>query len=659
MTLIYTLIIERYTRSGGTPFIDYDCNGTLSDPNGIWGFEEPALRYLDGTGKISGEFTEDFNNGSGFPSFMAMTFKNNDASLDQRPTSFCGQTLSSSDWYTANNPSSAYNQKWFEYVEGIQNYLDNKGYLDKAYYYFANEPNTQEAYDAVAWYSQELKKVAPNLKLMVSEEPRPEIYNHPTYTGSKVDIWLPVLNNYNPTISHERERDYNEESWIYFLHGTRPPYFNPVTLDHPGIESKLTGWFLWKYRVRGIAYYSLNNWSQNPWTHPLNSNHNGDLFMFYPPSVSNDNIAFGSNGHRFVPSIRLELMRESLEDYEYLYLLSGGEKPQIDVSNAADSQVDKIIGGLTSYTRDDEFMYNLRRLIGLKIGGEIASIPDIYPTGDHPRSQGEPGNYYINFQDPNGSPATSYTEGGDGYCIFNGKDYLQIGTNNYDETKGYGWYAPNDVNWMMRYDQWFDNGNELQKSMIYSDWGRQATFEFDLPNGDYNVTASIGHRSGPYSKQYVTVEGVKLFEAASTHNSVLVTTKEVTVTDKKLTLEMGAPENNEYTMLNYLNIEAKLTSSIEKGNETEIIVPEVFPNPFNSDIKIFVYLNQPEKVQVDILNMQAQVVAHVLKGELTGSKNTIYWDGKTSNGVEVAKGIYFCRVIIGGNKANTIKCLKK
>ena len=42
------------------------------------------------------------------------------------------------------------------------------------------------------------------------------------------------------------------------LEGTKPPFFNPITLDHPGIESKFTGWFLWKYRIEGIAYYAMN-----------------------------------------------------------------------------------------------------------------------------------------------------------------------------------------------------------------------------------------------------------------------------------------------------------------------------------------------------------------------------------------------------------------
>jgi hypothetical protein len=533
--------------AGGTfaqPYIDYDCaTHALTDNDGSWGFEDPAERYVAGTGLLNGQFATPFNGGAGFNTFMAASFANNDSSLDQRPSPFCGLTRSASDWL--NNPTSAYNQAWFAYVTAMQTYLGSLGYLDEAYHYFANEPQDQADYNAVAWYSRYAHAAAPNLKLMVSEEPKPEIYNQ---TGAHIDIWLPVLNNYDPIVSHDRAVNHGEDTWIYWLYGTRPPYFNPITLDHPGIESKFTGWFLWKYRLRGIAYYSLNDWSKNPWTQPMTDGHNGDTFMLYPPSESNSAIAYGSNGHRFVPSIRFELMRDSLEDYEYLYVLSGGQ-PEVNQTNAADAQANKIIAGLTSYTRDDEFMYNLRRLIGLRNGGEISVIPDINPPPTHPRAVGPPGNYYINFQDPAGQPTANP-------LIVNGHTYLKIGGNDYaaDTSLGFGWYAPPDVHWLTTY---LGSGpNVLQRSILYSDWGRPATFEFDLPNGEYNVTLSVGWQSGTYSHQKVDIEGVSFVndEATTPANPYLVRTKRVTIGDNKLTLAMGIFD--EYTMLNYLDIEA-------------------------------------------------------------------------------------------------------
>jgi hypothetical protein len=526
--------------SRGFPYIDYDCTSkTFTDNDGIWGFEQPADKYLNGNG---------FNDGTGFPSFMAATFRNNDSSQDQRPDEFCGQTRSEADWYAANNPNTPYNQQWFSYMTAMQNYLQSLGYLDKAYYYFANEPQDQADYDAVAWYSQELKKAAPDLKLMVSEEPRPEIYNHPTSTGAKIDIWLPVLNNYNPDISHDRAVNHNEQTWIYFLHGTRPPYFNPITLDHPGIESKFTAWFLWKYRIRGIAYYAMNNWSKNPWTDPMQSNHNGDLFMLYPPSEDNQPIAYGANNHRLVPSIRFELMRDSLEDYEYLYVLNGNEQPQVGEANAADTQANKIITGLKTYTRDSAFLYNLRRLIGLKNGGEIADIPDIQPPKKHPRAEGPPADYYLNFQDPAGEPTADP-------LVVDGKEYMKIGWNAYDEDLGYGWLGEMDH---VKYQYLSDGPNELQKSIIYDDWGRTKVFEFVLPNGDYNVTVSVGWQGKTYNRNKITIEGVDVINDESS-DPYIVRTQQVTIQDNTLTMDMGIFD--EYTMLNYLDIEALNTAT--------------------------------------------------------------------------------------------------
>jgi len=523
------------TGKGGEPFISYDCStGNFSDPYDIWGFENLANQYLNG---------QNFNDGTGFPSFMSMTFQNNDASADQRPLTFCNIARTDSDWYETNQPNSDYNTKWFDYISHIEQYLSHHQYLDKAYYYFANEPQDQADYDAVAWYSQELKRAAPQLKLMLSEEPKSEIYNHPQFPDAKIDIWLPVLHQYDPEQSHDRARNYNEETWIYFLHGTRPPFFNPITLDHPGIESKLTGWFLWKYRIRGIAYYSLNNWSKNPWMDPMTDQHNGDLFMMYPPSETNEIITYGSNNHRFVTSIRLELMRDSLEDYEYLFVLNHHQQPEVDQLNDADPQADKIISGLTSYTRDDTFMYNLRWQMGLKNGNEIQSIPDITPPHQHPRIQGAPGNYYINFQDPASEPV-------DSPLIINDNTYMKIGWQPYDEADGYGWFG--DMQHVMY--KYLDTGSDpRQQSILYDDWGRQKTFEFDLPNGRYHVTVSAGWQGRQYPHNKIDIEGIPFIDDEKT-DPYIIRTYVVEITDNKLTMQMGIFD--EYTMLNYMDIVA-------------------------------------------------------------------------------------------------------
>ena len=69
--------------SFANPFINYNCaTHALSDSDGIWGFDLLAQRYLAGTGLLGGTFAAPFNGGTGFSTFQAAGFANNDPSLD-------------------------------------------------------------------------------------------------------------------------------------------------------------------------------------------------------------------------------------------------------------------------------------------------------------------------------------------------------------------------------------------------------------------------------------------------------------------------------------------------------------------------------------------------------------------------------------------------
>ena len=369
---------------------------------------------------------------------MAATFLNNDASADQRPSSFCGLTRSSADWYAADNPSSPYNQKWFQYISAMEGYLNGLGYLDLAYYYIANEPQNQAGYDAVAWYSEQLKTAASNLKLAVSEEPKPEIYDNPT-VYRRQDRYLAGPSGHPPQSGH-RSRTAAEprrgdlvllsqrhlSSALQRIHH-RPSRNRVQVLRLVPVETSPA-----RPGVLPVQRLELQPLGQPATEQPERAK----LPILYPPSEDNSNIAYGANGHRFVPSIRLQLLRDGLEDYEYFYLLSGGQ-PQPGASNPADPWVDRIIGGAQAFNRDGEMMYNLRRLIGLKISGEISFIPAIEPQSSHPRSDGPPGDYYLNFQDPSGDPT--------GLVSHDGHTYMKIGNDLYSAANGYGWMRSADV----------------------------------------------------------------------------------------------------------------------------------------------------------------------------------------------------------------------
>ncbi len=165
--------------------------------------------------------------------------------------------------------------------------------------------------------------------------------------------------------------------------------------------------------------------------------------------------------------------------------------------------------------------------------------------GPHPRAA-----YYINFQDPKAEPTADP-------LIVDGHTWMKIGWDAYDAKLGLGWTGPNIGDPKVMLYRYFPNApvNELQKSVIYNDYGRVDTFNWDMENGSYKVTVSIGFAMGTYSKNKVVIEGQPLFDSVETNPTTpyIVKSIVVSVDDGNMTMEAG--QKNEFTMLNWLSIE--------------------------------------------------------------------------------------------------------
>lgn len=335
-----------------------------------------------------------------------------------------------------------------------------------------------------------------------------------------------------------RFRDRLRRNRWYFLYGDRPPRFNPITIDHAGVESRIAFFAAWKYRIKGFAYYSVTGWGADPYNNPayMGTGQNGDGFLLYPPKSG-----------QLVSSIRWELLRDGAEDFEYFILASGGPLPRTpDNAAPVDTSVLSAVSSTTSYTRDATALQHLRNQLGLKIEGKVNGFPviDSKPPGQHQRAA-----YYINFQDPAGMPTQSP-------LVVNGHTWTKVGWEAYSTQKGYGWAGPYIGDPMiMKYQYRSGAPDVLQASIIYNDYGRTDTFNWDLENGKYKVTVSIGWEGGNYPKHKVIVEGMPLFDnvATTAAQPYKVASLVVNVADGNLTLEAG--QTNEYTMLNWMSIE--------------------------------------------------------------------------------------------------------
>ena len=219
------------------------------------------------------------------------------------------------------------------YARAIQSHLAARGWLDKAYVYWFDEPE-QKDFDFVRQGMDLIHRAAPDLTRMLTTHPNPLLYG-------AVDLWCLPTYTLDPDVVRARQA-LGEEVWWYLCTGPKAPYFT-LFLDHYGTEIRLWLWETWKYGLDGILVWSASYWTsgtaypspalQNPWQDPMSwvSGYgteaglrqpwgNGDGRFLYPPTRDPADIRT-KYLEGPVPSIRWELLRDGIEDYEYFHLL--------------------------------------------------------------------------------------------------------------------------------------------------------------------------------------------------------------------------------------------------------------------------------------------------------------------------------------------------
>jgi hypothetical protein len=229
--------------------------------------------------------------------------------------------------------TAEYAQVLREYLTLVENHVRERGWLDKAYLYWIDEPEPRH-YDFVAAGMEHLKAAAPGIRRMLTATPDAKLMGH-------VDIWCGLLHQWTPASIRERQAA-GEEVWWYICTVPKAPYVTEF-IDHPGTELRLWPWQSWQFGVSGILVWNTVYWTspraypgpkmQDPWSDPMSYPTgsglapgfvgvwgNGDGRFLYPPR--------GSAGTNTGPpldgpinSIRWENLRDGIEDYEYFWLL--------------------------------------------------------------------------------------------------------------------------------------------------------------------------------------------------------------------------------------------------------------------------------------------------------------------------------------------------
>jgi hypothetical protein len=294
--------------------------------------------------------------------------------------------------YTEDQPE--YDILLGKYLKGIESHLKEKGWLDKAYVYWFDEPEKKD-YAFVMNGLEKLKRHAPGLRRLMTVQVEEEL-------AGGVNLWCPLTPHFNRQVGAsvpraldiEDSRDTRphqggDQFWWYVCCVPKAPYAT-LFIDKPGTDMRLWLWQTWQNNVSGILIWETTYWTssaaytdparpQNPYLDPMSwvSGYdtstkpgmkipwgNGDGRFLYPPLAAADGRPGGPVLDGPVDSIRLEMLRDGIEDYEYFVILKKlltEKKAQLSAERYAEYEAlltvpKEISESLTRFTHDPALM---------------------------------------------------------------------------------------------------------------------------------------------------------------------------------------------------------------------------------------------------------------------------------------------------------------
>ena len=252
-------------------------------------------------------------------------------------------------WSRSQSPSAATIETYL--TEMCRVYKD-RGWNDKAYIYIVDETNRTSEERLAEKYARLAHKASAKagyrVRFLLTDDPRPHalggvMKNANTFLNDDVDIW--TLRYYYffgrvPAV-RERQRAGKEIWWYSYTNGAvrRTPSF---VIDKPHIDSRAWGWLMEQWGVDGILNWGFDRWGKattgngwrDPYRYPLSLvkgkvRSNGDTCLVYPGYYPR----YGLDDPYAPPvsSLRLEALRDGLEEREYLRLAkqTGSEGQQL------------------------------------------------------------------------------------------------------------------------------------------------------------------------------------------------------------------------------------------------------------------------------------------------------------------------------------------
>ena len=245
--------------------------------------------------------------------------------------------------------------------------LKANGLFSKCYLYGFDEIST-ESFAAMKDIFGEVKKRHPDLLTLTTG------YDHSFGITSGVDgmdAWCPLTPRFDLKLVEEA-RARGKQVWWYTCIGPQAPYANWF-VEYDAIDARvLMGLQTAKYRPDGYLYYAMMRWPLT--TKPISFGPYTD----WPPAsfheANGDGSIICAGPHGPVPTIRLENIRDGIEDYEYFWLLeqeinrlkkrSGPAASKALAQAEKAAQIgDEVVVSLSNFTKSPDALRAKRRQV--------------------------------------------------------------------------------------------------------------------------------------------------------------------------------------------------------------------------------------------------------------------------------------------------------
>ncbi len=267
------------------------------------------------------------------------------------------------------------------YLQQVRDYYRQNGWVDRlAFNSPIDEPNNAEAFEQTRQWASLVHSAAPGVPFLATKTPVLQHAEWGTLRGF-VNSFSIHGNDLNGTAIKQAIREEKaksgEMSWYISCDQAypQPNYF----IDAPAMDPVMVPWITWRYGLQGILYWDMKYWPEvkSPWSDPVTyksgylcSNGgvlNGEGSLLYPGSEVRQNTG-QADVDGPVSSIRFELLRQGIEDYEYLWLLKS-----LGDASFADDAVKSMVVDVSAFSRNPEDLFALREKMARRIEQLVSS----------------------------------------------------------------------------------------------------------------------------------------------------------------------------------------------------------------------------------------------------------------------------------------------